>query len=129
MKTSQRGLDMIKGFEGFKFTAYKCPAGVLTIGYGHTKDVKDNDVITRSEAEAFLIGDIQEAENAVKDLVKVHINQNKFDSLVSFTFNIGISAFSESTLLKMLVLLVASIISGLSSSIWACGSNPPIQTK
>ena len=102
MKTSQRGLNMIKGFEGFEFTAYKCPAGVWTIGHGHTKGVKGGDIITRPQAEAFLMDDLREAEDAVNKLVDVPLNQNQFDSLVSFTFNVGVPPFRESTMLKML---------------------------
>lgn len=102
MKISQRGLDMIKGFEGFEFTAYKCPAGVWTIGYGHTNGVKKGDIINRMEAEAFLVEDVRDAEVTVNDEVKVNLNQNQYDSLVSFVFNIGGKNFCTSTMLRKL---------------------------
>ena len=90
MKTSQRGINLIKQFEGIRLTAYKCPAGVYTIGYGHTRGVKRGMKITEEEASAFLTSDLRNSEKAVERYDSVyHWNQNEFDALVSFTFNCG----------------------------------------
>ena len=90
MKTSQRGINLIKEFEGLRLTAYRCPAGVYTIGYGHTRGVKRGMKITEEEASAFLTADLLNSEKAVERYASVyHWNQNEFDALVSFTFNCG----------------------------------------
>ena len=92
MKTSQRGINLIKQFEGVRLTAYKCPAGVYTIGYGHTRGVKRGMKITEEEASAYLTADLRNSEKAVERYDSVyHWNQNEFDALVSFTFNCGAS--------------------------------------
>ena len=102
MKTSSNGIDLIKKYEGCRLTAYKCPAGVYTIGYGHTKGVKKGVKITQIQAEAYLKQDLVVYENAVSKYVKVPINQNQFDALVSFSFNCGTGALKTSTLLDKL---------------------------
>lgn len=90
MKTSQRGINLIKEFEGLRLTAYRCPAGVYTIGYGHTRGVKRGMKITEEEASAFLTADLRNSEKAVERYDSVyHWSQNEFDALVSFTFNCG----------------------------------------
>lgn len=90
MKTSQRGIDLIKSFEGLRLRAYKCPSGVWTIGYGHTRCVKEGMTITTTQAERYLIGDLIASERAVSKYDKIyHWNQNEYDALVSFTFNCG----------------------------------------
>jgi lysozyme len=100
MKTSQNGIKMIENFEGLKLDSYRDGGGVLTIGYGHTEGVKEGEKVTQDEAEAFLKSDIETAEKAVNSLVKVPLNTNEFDSLVSFQFNTG--GLEGSTLLKLL---------------------------
>ena len=102
MKVSQNGINLIKKHEGCSLTAYKCPAGVWTIGYGHTDGVKKGQKITRSQAEAFLKSDLKKFEKGVEKAVKVKLNQNRFDALISFTYNVGLGAFRSSTLLKKL---------------------------
>lgn len=107
MKTGKSGLELIKSFEGLRLKAYLCPSGVLTIGYGHTGKVRGSAItskttITASEAEALLKEDLQCFENAVNTLVKVPLNNNQYDALVSFAFNVGTNAFKGSTLLKCL---------------------------
>lgn len=88
MKTSENGLNLIKEFEGLRLTAYRCAAGVWTIGYGHTSRVKEGDKITHEQAEEFLLSDIKSAEKSVNAYGR-RFNQNQFDALVSFTFNCG----------------------------------------
>ena len=100
--TSQKGINLIKRFEGLRTAAYKCPAGVWTIGYGHTQTAKPGMVITPLEAEELLKKDLFVYEQAVRQYVKVPLSQNQFDALVSFTFNVGMGAFKSSTLLRLL---------------------------
>ena len=102
MEISKNGIILIKKFEGCSLKAYKCPAGVWTIGYGHTNKVFVDDVITQEEAETLLKQDLIIHCNNVSKLVKVHLNQNQFDALVSFEYNVGYGAFQNSTLLKLL---------------------------
>ena len=90
MKTSEAGLELIKSFEGFKLTAYRDPVGVLTIGYGHTRGVKEGDKITKKKADEFLKSDLATAEKHVNSYLKKYkFTQHEFDALVSFTYNIG----------------------------------------
>lgn len=90
MKISEVGLELIKKFEGCKLTAYKDSAGVWTIGYGHTSGVVSGQTITQAQADAFLATDCGTAEAAVnKYMDKYSFNQNQYDALVSFAFNIG----------------------------------------
>lgn len=102
LNISNDGVEMIKGFEGFREEAYLCPAGVWTIGYGHTKEVKQGNRVTREQAETILIEDLSIYEKAVRDNVTVSLTQNQYDALVSFVYNIGPEAFRKSTLLKKL---------------------------
>lgn len=90
MKISNKGLELIKRFEGCRLAAYQDPGVVWTIGYGHTKGVKKGQTITQAQADAFLVEDCGKAEAAVnKYMSKYNFNQNQFDALVSFAFNIG----------------------------------------
>ena len=102
MKISLEGLSLIKKFEGCKLEAYKCSAGVWTIGYGHTTGVKEGDVCTQEEAEKLLRGDIFKFEEYVQDSVKVDLDQSQFDALVAWTFNLGPGNLRSSTMLKKL---------------------------
>lgn len=95
--------ELIKKWEGLRLVAYKpTPADRWTIGWGHTKNVTPGQRITRNEAQALFEEDVAWAEEAVNRYVKVKLNQKMFDTLVSFTFNIGEGNFSESTLLRKL---------------------------
>lgn len=102
MKTSKNGIELIKKYECLKLKAYKCPAGVWTIGYGHTKNVKQGDTITEKQAEILLIYDLFDFEYCIKKNVRIPLSQNQFDALVSLCFNIGCGNFLKSTLLKKL---------------------------
>lgn len=103
MKISQVGIDLIKSFEGCRLTAYYDAVHVLTIGYGSTgSHVKPGMKITQTEAEALLKKDLIRFENGVNELVNVPLNQFQFDSLVSFSFNLGLGNLKSSTLLKKL---------------------------
>lgn len=101
MKLSTKGLDLIKRFEGCALKAYKCPAGVWTIGYGHTgPDVTAGLTITQSMADDLLKRDVARFERGVFALVG-DTTQGRFDALVSFAFNLGLGALSGSTLIKL----------------------------
>jgi len=102
MKTSDEGISLIKKFEGCRLEPYFCSGNVLTIGYGHTKDVIENMSITEDTAEALLKEDLKDFEEQVSNLVKVELNQNQFDALIAWTFNLGSGNLSSSTLLKKL---------------------------
>ena len=99
MKSSELLLNKIIDFEGCKLTAYKCPAGVWTIGVGHTKGVKQGQTITKAQAMSLLKGDLLPCENYVNNL-GVCKTQGQFDALVDFAFNLGTAALGRSTLLK-----------------------------
>ncbi|NEP13802.1 MAG: lysozyme [Symploca sp. SIO2C1] len=114
MKINQAGIDLIKSFESLAkkcgekngetlVTTYRCPAHILTIGYGTTgSKVKEGMEITESQAEQFLREDLEKFEKAVKRLVKVKLNDNEFSALVSFTYNCGEGNLESSTALKRL---------------------------
>jgi lysozyme len=102
MNISQEGLSLIKKFEGCELEAYKCAAGVLTIGYGSTKGVKEGDTITQEEADKLLLHEMEEYEGYINDMVTVDLEQNQFDAMVSWVFNLGPANLKASTLLKVL---------------------------
>jgi lysozyme len=105
MKMSADGLALVKEFEGLRLKAYKCPAAVWTIGYGHTSSagapiVTSDLEITRDEAEEVLRRDMGQYEDGVRKLVTIGITQGQFDALVDFAYNAGVGALAKSTLLK-----------------------------
>lgn len=92
-KTGQAGIELIKKFEGCKLTAYRCSAGILTIGYGHTAGVREGQTISADESMFLLKQDLQKFESYVNNPSYVpftgSLNQSQFDALVSFAFNLG----------------------------------------
>jgi lysozyme len=103
VNVSAGGMDLIRAHEGCRLKAYRCPAGVWTIGYGHTgADVAEGQYITQDEAERILAADVAGFTRAVLSLVHVPINQNELDALVSFAFNVGEGNLRTSTLLRKL---------------------------
>src|SRR5690606_15582818 len=101
------GIDLIRNFESLRLNAYDDGVGVWTIGYGTTKypggvRVKKGDVCTLDQAKAYMQHDLKKFEQTVNSTVKVPVNQNQFDALVSLAYNIGPTAFEESTLVKRL---------------------------
>ena len=99
MNTSPKGIALIIEFEGLRLKAYQCPGGVWTIGYGHTAGVKPGMVITEAQAEEYLKADLIAFERYLNGL-GLALNQNQFDALVSFIYNVGTGNFSNSTLLR-----------------------------
>lgn len=107
MAPSRECLDLVAHFEGYADRAYKCPAGIWTIGYGTThypggKPVMEADTCTKEQAEEWLLWEIGKAASFIEKRVKVALNQHQFDALASFIYNVGPGAFEKSTLLKML---------------------------
>jgi lysozyme len=103
MRLSKNGVDFIKRFEGLRLQSYYCAANVLTIGYGHTgPDVFEGQLITEFEAERLLKKDLRKFEDGVNELINPELNQNQYDALVSFAFNVGVNALKTSTLRRRL---------------------------
>ncbi len=105
MWISDKGINGIKRFEGCRLQAYKCPANVWTIGYGHTKGVKAGAVISMAQAESLLRSDLLPIEKYLNDKnnIPVDLTQSQFDALCSFCFNLGVQAFHRSTLRKYII--------------------------
>ena len=96
MNISNRGLDLIKSFEGCQLSSYKCPSNKWTIGWGHTKNVYEGMTITQAQADQFLFEDVQRFVNAVNQYqARFNFNQNEFDALVSFTYNCGAGSLAN----------------------------------
>lgn len=103
MTLSPAGLALIKRFEGLRLEAYRCSAGVLTIGYGSTgKHVTPGMKITEAEAEDLLLKDVARFERGVSERIQVPVTQGQFDAMCCLAFNIGLAAFGKSTLLRLL---------------------------
>lgn len=101
MHISDKGIEFIIREEGERLTAYKCPAGVLTIGVGHTgKDVKEGMKITKEQSSDLLKHDLKRFETCINTNVSRVLKQHEFDALLSFAFNVGCEAFKKSTLLR-----------------------------
>ena len=103
MRASEDCIQLIRRFEGFRSAPYLCPSGVPTIGYGHTAGVTmASKPITEEQALVLLTADLQRYEAAVEAAVTLLLTQYEFDALVSLVFNIGVSAFRTSTLIRHL---------------------------
>lgn len=102
MKISNKGLDLIKQFEGCKLYAYRDSVGIPTVGYGHTKNVKMGMAITQKQAEAFLKEDLVSVEKSINAL-GINFTQGEFDALCSWVFNLGIGNFNSSTMKKKIL--------------------------
>jgi lysozyme len=98
----ERTIELIKGFEKLYLEAYLCPAGVWTIGWGHTKGVKQGAKITEEQAEELLEEDMQEAIRVVERL-NIDLSDNQYNALVSFVFNIGGGNFAKSTIRRKII--------------------------
>ena len=104
MHINERGIEMVKSFEGISLKPYLCPANVWTVGYGATRSStgrpidQDMEPITEAEAEALLIRDLESSEGWVRRLIKTALTENQYSALTSFTFNVGAGALQRSTL-------------------------------
>ena len=102
MRTSPKGISLIKSFEGLRLKSYQDSVGVWTIGYGATRGIGPNMAITNEQAERMLMNDIARFEPELDRLAKVPLSQNQWDALMSFTYNLGADNLGSSTLLKRL---------------------------
>jgi lysozyme len=102
MRVSQKGIKMIKDFEGCKLAAYKDSVGIPTIGVGHIKGVKMGMKITQAQADKFLAEDLASVEKCLNNLGVIS-KQNQFDALASWIFNLGVGNFNSSTMKKYIV--------------------------
>ena len=102
MKLSPLGLAILAFCEDFRAVAYPDSGGVLTVGYGHTGDVKEGTACTPEQALLWLAADVSTAERPVNALVRIPLTQRQFDALVLFAYNVGTGAFAASTLLRLL---------------------------
>lgn len=98
---TREGIELIKRFEGCRLIAYRCPAGVWTIGYGHTKGVHEGQKITQDEADRMLETDLVYYEQMTCMMVEQPIGEYQMDALVSMAYNCGVGALRKSTLLKL----------------------------
>lgn len=102
MHISKEGIELIKNFEGCELKSYQDSVGVWTIGFGHTKDVKEGDEINQEHAEFMLTEEMPEYEGYINNMVKVPLEQNQFDALCSWVYNLGPTNLKNSTLLTVL---------------------------
>lgn len=102
MEISENGLNFIAAHEGYSDKAYPDVVGVLTIGHGHTQGVKEGETCNRAQALLWLHADCQTAVDCLSHHVSVPLNQNQFDALCSFVFNLGCGALQSSALLRLL---------------------------
>jgi len=98
----REAIDLIKEFEGLRLNAYLCPAGVWTIGYGHTRTARAGMRITKDQADLLLADDITRVVSSMMRHIRVPLDNYQYGALVSFVFNVGIGAFLGSTLLRLL---------------------------
>ena len=102
MNISGEGISLIKKFEGCELESYQDAVGVWTIGYGHTKDVKEGMTISKEQADNMLLNELDEYCEHVEKAVQVNLDQCQFDALVCWVYNLGPTNLQDSTLLRIL---------------------------
>ncbi len=125
---SEKAIELIKEFEELRLEAYLCPAGVWTIGWGHTKGVKKGMKITEREAEKLLEQDMLEVAEVLED-VECRLSIDQYNALVSFVFNIGVSAYRKSTLRKMVLANPENLKIADEMKKWKYVTNPKTKKK
>lgn len=130
MKISEYAEEVLKEYEGLRLKAYRCPSGVLTIGYGHTKKVKPGDVIDKETAHRFFVEDVEDVEKLLDaERYSSTLSRGQYDALVSFIFNLGWGKFRSSTLRKKLLNNVDDISIPNEFRRWVYGTDPKTGTK
>ena len=130
MKISEYAEEVLKEHEGLRLKAYRCPSGVLTIGYGHTKKVKPGDVIDKETAHRFFVEDVEDVERLLDaERYSSALSQGQYDALVSFIFNLGWGKFRSSTLRKKLLCNVDDITIPNEFRRWVYGTDPKTGAK
>ena len=123
-----KAIELIKEFEELHLEAYLCPAGVWTIGWGHTKGVKQGMKIMESEAEKLLEQDMLEAAKVLEEVV-CRLSIDQYNALVSFVFNIGVAAYRKSTLRKMVLANPENPKIADEMKKWVYATNPKTKKK
>lgn len=95
-------IPLIKEFEGLSLKAYKCPAGIWTIGYGHTKEVTPGLVVSKEQAEEFLLEDLKDKQNTMAEMIQVPVTKGQFIALLSFYFNVRLSSIRSGNVWKLM---------------------------
>ena len=130
MKISEYAEEVLKEHEGLRLKAYRCPSGVLTIGYGHTKKVKPGDVIDKETAHRFFVEDVEDVERLLDaERYSSALSQGQYDALVSFIFNLGWGKFRSSTLRKKLLCNVDDLSIPNEFRRWVYGTDPKTGAK
>ncbi|MBQ5888817.1 MAG: lysozyme [Bacteroidaceae bacterium] len=130
MKISEYTEEVLKEHEGLRLKAYRCPSGVLTIGYGHTKNVKPGDVIDKETAHRFFVEDVEDVERLLDaERYSSALSQGQYDALVSFIFNLGWGKFRSSTLRKKLLCNVDDLSIPNEFRRWIYGTDPKTGKK
>ena len=130
MKISEYAEAVMKEHEGLRLKAYRCPAGVLTIGYGHTINVKPGDVISKDTADRFFVEDVERVERQLDtENYSKHLSQGQYDALIDFIFNLGWGKYRSSTLRKKLLCNVNDATIPDEFRRWVYGTDPKTGAK
>ncbi|MBQ8542925.1 MAG: lysozyme [Bacteroidaceae bacterium] len=130
MKISEYAEEVLKEHEGLRLKAYRCSSGVLTIGYGHTRNVKMGDVIDKDTAERFFVEDVEAVERLVdREPFAKDLSQGQYDALVSFLFNVKYSSYQTSTLRRKIINNVNDVTIPDEFRRWVYGTDPVTKKK
>ena len=130
MKISEYAEVVMKEHEGLRLKAYRCPAGVLTIGYGHTLNVKPGDVISKDTADRLFVEDVERVERQLDaENYSKHLSQGQYDAVIDFIFNLGWGKYRSSTLRKKLLCNVNDATSPNEFRRWVYGTDPKTGAK
>ena len=130
MKISEYAEVVMKEHEGLRLKAYRCPAGVLTIGYGHTLNVKPGDVISKDTADRFFAEDVERVEKQLDaENYSKHLSQGQYDAVIDFIFNLGWGKYRSSTLRKKLLCNVNDATIPNEFRRWVYGTDPKTGAK
>ena len=130
MKISEYAEVVMKEHEGLRLKAYRCPAGVLTIGYGHTLNVKPGDVISKDTADRLFVEDVERVERQLDaENYSKHLSQGQYDAVIDFIFNLGWGKYRSSTLRKKLLCNVNDVTIPDEFRRWVYGTDPKTGAK
>lgn len=130
MKVSEYAEAVMKEHEGLRLKAYRCPSGVLTIGYGHTRNVKTGQVINKDTAERFFVEDVEAVERLIdREPFAKDLSQGQYDALVSFLFNVKYSSYQTSTLRRKIINNVNDVTIPDEFRRWVYGTDPVTKKK
>lgn len=130
MKISEYAEAVMKEHEELRLKAYRCPSGVLTIGYGHTRNVKTGQIINKDTAEKFFVEDVEAVERLVdREPFAKDLSQGQYDALVSFLFNVKYSSYQTSTLRRKIINNVNDVTIPDEFRRWVYGTDPVTKKK